>query len=1092
MSSFSRCPRGKASWASRGARERRHSTAFMPLRLESLEPRLLLSTYTPTTTSDSNPSFYNTLRAAIIAANAHPGADTIQLGKGTYRLSIPAQRSYVYKAENNAYIGDLDVTDTLTIVGAGRDATTINAQEVDRVIESFGTLTLKNLTITGGVATNNYEPGGGGIYSHADLTLINCRVTGNRAEPFSGGESDHGLGGGIYAVRSLTLTNTIVSSNSTSTCGGGIYSAYGSTSKTNVLTNCTISSNTAGSDGGGMFLSGGNWTFTNTAISSNTGSSCSFTSYGNRACRGGGIYGGANLKFVTCTLTGNSSGPGAAISSDGAIELRQCTISSNTARCDSNSPGGAIDAGSILAYDSTFNNNCGTMGGAVYCGSGTFNDCTFTGNTAQKGGAVLGSATLVGCTVAGNFATGTWDNHAGGGLHGSMTLLNTIVAGNTATKGSNDLEGAFVSAGHNLIGDGTGATGLTDGVNGDQVGTADAPIDPKLGPLQNNGGSTKTMALLAGSPAIDAGTDSYIPASTDQRGCTRVLDGDLDGTAVVDIGAYEYNAGPSVSAVAVAESAAPKNGVLESTDKLVISFAVASGLPLKSNSLTVDGKAITAINGPFSGKYYSASLGTRSVGTHSYTIKTTDTQGVTFTKTGTFVVSTPAPPSVGSVVVAEAAAPKNGILESTDKLIVSWAASSQFGVKTQQLAIDGKAIATINGPYSGLYYYAAIGKLPVGKHTYAIKSTDAKGYSTTVGGTFSVSPQVDVPRISNVTIAEAAAPKDGIIKANESIAISWNLTDVDGIASISLTVDGTEVAPTAGPSGNTYRSVLDPLVAGSHAYVIQATDVRGLSAMYSGTFSVVADTPQISNATATPTLIEPGFCHFRVSWTLADTDGIAYCGLSLNDSSVTISSISPRADGSGIDYSADCEFLLNGTYHYVITVRDSAGKSSSCEGYFEVVCAFHDLRIEASTAPESSADTLTNAQLTPIVAEAIARLELQGGSEVESAMSWVTIEVADLADGVLGSTLGNTIRIDRDAAGYGWFVDTTPGDDLEFVADELGVLTAPKDGAAGQHADLLTAVMHEMGHVLGYSHIVADDLLPLGTRRTEIIPAEAT
>ena len=79
------------------------------------------------------------------------------------------------------------------------------------------------------------------------------------------------------------------------------------------------------------------------------------------------------------------------------------------------------------------------------------------------------------------------------------------------------MSGAFTSQGHNLIGDGTGGTGFTNGVNGDIVGTSVNPIDPKLGPLKNNGGRTKTHALLAGSPAIDAGDNAGVPA-TDQRG----------------------------------------------------------------------------------------------------------------------------------------------------------------------------------------------------------------------------------------------------------------------------------------------------------------------------------------------------------------------------------------------------------------------------------------------------------------------------------------------------------------------------------------------------------------------------------------------
>ena len=102
------------------------------------------------------------------------------------------------------------------------------------------------------------------------------------------------------------------------------------------------------------------------------------------------------------------------------------------------------------------------------------------------------------------------------------------------------MDGVFVSLGHNLIGDGFGSTDFTDGVNGDIVGTSANPIDPKLGPLANNGGRTKTHALKAGSRAIDAGDNANLPP-TDQRGAgfPRKKDGNFNGVAIVDIGAFE-------------------------------------------------------------------------------------------------------------------------------------------------------------------------------------------------------------------------------------------------------------------------------------------------------------------------------------------------------------------------------------------------------------------------------------------------------------------------------------------------------------------------------------------------------------------------
>jgi predicted outer membrane repeat protein len=165
---------------------------------------------------------------------------------------------------------------------------------------------------------------------------------------------------------------------------------------------------------------------------------------------------------------------------------------------------------------------------------------TVSGNSAaQNGGGIRAAAvTLLNDTITNNSA------HTGGGVFladmGTSSVRNTIIAGNFVDHGGAgpDLSGAFNSDGHNLIGDGTGSTGFTNGTNGDLVGTADKPIDPRLAPLANNGGPTQTHALRAGSPAIDAGDNANAPA-TDQRGIARPRDGDGNGSRTTDIGAFE-------------------------------------------------------------------------------------------------------------------------------------------------------------------------------------------------------------------------------------------------------------------------------------------------------------------------------------------------------------------------------------------------------------------------------------------------------------------------------------------------------------------------------------------------------------------------
>jgi hypothetical protein len=114
-------------------------------------------------------------------------------------------------------------------------------------------------------------------------------------------------------------------------------------------------------------------------------------------------------------------------------------------------------------------------------------------------------------------------------------MKNTILAGNTADVDL-DAGGQITSLGHNLVGVSSGTNGL-DTSDTDRVGGPSTPIDPLLGPLQDNGGPTFTHALLPGSPAIDTGDGSAAPV-TDQRGFPRIDNG------TIDIGSFELQTTP--------------------------------------------------------------------------------------------------------------------------------------------------------------------------------------------------------------------------------------------------------------------------------------------------------------------------------------------------------------------------------------------------------------------------------------------------------------------------------------------------------------------------------------------------------------------
>ena len=257
---------------------------------------------------------------------------------------------------------------------------------------------------------------------------------------------------------------------------------------------------------------------------------------------GGGIHNQGNLQILRCCVTGNKAplGNGGGIFNRGTLgALTESTISYNTA---GQNGGGIADGQEMTIFRSAIYNNIagGDGGGLDEAGTANLINSTFASNRATGiGGGINDNGASVNTynvTIAGNSAT------AGGGvarLFGTWALANTIVATNTAATDA-DVTNPFgfpISAanGHNLI----------RNTNGGTLGGLDATditgVDPKLGPLQNNGGPTLTMALLPGSPAIDKGANSNVRAdmTSDQRVfMARIINGGVSLT--VDIGAYEY------------------------------------------------------------------------------------------------------------------------------------------------------------------------------------------------------------------------------------------------------------------------------------------------------------------------------------------------------------------------------------------------------------------------------------------------------------------------------------------------------------------------------------------------------------------------
>ena len=403
---------------------------------------------------------------------------------------------------------------------------------------------------------------GGGIYNLGTLRVVQTSIMGNRCGDGGGGPLDGkkgaggGSGGGIWNGGTSVLMSCTVNGNTSGNGGenGGIPDGHSAliggndggkgggicNAGTLALTNCTVATNICGHGGGGGYV----YYVAPGPIGGSGGS-------------GGAIWSSGGLILQNCTVAGNATGSGnvggqggipdrdgppgdggnggaggsgGAIWSSGGLNLGNCTIAGNAT-----APGGVgasgvvwITLGGVGGYGGS--GGAGGSGGGIWCsGNSTIQSCTFSSNFTSQGG--LGGHGASGNPPGANGIPGVAGS--GGGIYSAsnkLQILNTIVANNVTPTNLPDIAGNFLSLGFNLIGNTNGGTGF--GSTGDLLG-----VNLLLGPLADNGGPTFTMALLPGSPAIDAGTSVGAP-STDQRGVTRPQGSN------VDIGAYEFISPP--------------------------------------------------------------------------------------------------------------------------------------------------------------------------------------------------------------------------------------------------------------------------------------------------------------------------------------------------------------------------------------------------------------------------------------------------------------------------------------------------------------------------------------------------------------------
>lgn len=456
---------------------------------------------------------------------------------------------------------------------SGTDLTIENCEIYgNRADVGGGVFSRTPLTITHSIIRDNQaDSSAGGIYVSDPLTITDTRVNQNVAALFGGGilvdDADADItasiirnnraeeGGGVwFSNETLRITDSLFELNGADIRGGGVLVSSPTTAGEVFVDGSTFRYNSAGNAGGAIYsatnltvsnhttiehnsadIGGGivlattspvqrdGFIMTNSVVKNNT---AEFT--------GGGLEIRAPMQIVNSTLSGNSAG-----TAGGAI------VNVNTETL------GAPPLSSIVS--STINNNtAGTNGGGIRAVDFPLDiiNSTISGNMAGADGGGIGynpldhifyttTLRIISSTIVENSAVGS-----GGGVHNfepelfdePVTVRNSIIADNMASNGP-DASGLIGTVIQSLIEDPTGIvfTSLPQDVAFN--------VPPMLGPLEDNGGPTFTHELLPGSIAIDHGSNVDAP-DYDQTGAQRVVDGDGNGVATIDMGAYEFQNRP--------------------------------------------------------------------------------------------------------------------------------------------------------------------------------------------------------------------------------------------------------------------------------------------------------------------------------------------------------------------------------------------------------------------------------------------------------------------------------------------------------------------------------------------------------------------
>ena len=388
---------------------------------ESLEDRLLLTAFTVTNTDDSGTG---SLRAAIEAANTSAGADTILFDESLAGQTILLST-------------ELQITDDLTVTGLGSDQLTLDGKGDSRIfhVDDGSFQTLITVSLSGMKLTNGFSDVGGAVFSHEDLSIEDCTISGNQGES---------KGGGVYSeLGRLFITGSTFAENLASSPlsdGAGLYSVDGSLT----VSDSTFHKNEAGDYGGGIYYG----FETETEMTSLEVSNSTFTE---NIGRGGGLcvfYGSLTVSDSTfhqnqaMGLHSPASGGGIFVW-DGALSVTNSRFEQNSADKD----GGAIyqnSGDSFTVSESTFLNNSAQFGGGIYnlntslsVVGGEFTENEATGDSESAGGGIYHQYNYygLGLSITQSEFTRNQADYSGGGVYvtgGEMIIQGSDFSENSA------------------------------------------------------------------------------------------------------------------------------------------------------------------------------------------------------------------------------------------------------------------------------------------------------------------------------------------------------------------------------------------------------------------------------------------------------------------------------------------------------------------------------------------------------------------------------------------------------------------------------------------------------------------------------------